>query len=138
MIKVFLDASVIIAAMLSQSGGSAQVVTLGKLGSWIQITSQTAIDEVKKHTEKINKSVWEIDQFIKNSNILVRQRITISETKYLVGLVDSKDAHLIAAARLTDCDYLITLDKKHLLKKDIKNKFNPLKIVNPEELLRKS
>lgn len=137
MIKIFLDASVIIAAMLSQSGGSAKIIKLGHLGSWAQIVSQTVIDEVKDHSEKIGKSSEEIDQFIKNNNILVRKRVTTSEIKYLEGLVEYTDAHLIAGANLTKCEYLITLDKKHLLKEDIKNKFKPLKIVNPEEFLQK-
>ncbi len=137
MTKIFLDASVIIAAMLSPIGGSAKVIKLAQLDSWAQITSQTAIDEVKDHIEKIGKSSEEIDQFIKDNNILVRKRIITSEIKYLEGLVDSTDAHLIAGANLTKCDYLLTLDKKHLLKEDIKNRFKPLKIINPEEFLQR-
>ncbi len=136
MIKIFLDASVIIAAILSPGGGSAKVIKLSQLGTWSQITSQTVIDEVKGHTQKINKTKDEINQFITENNILVRKRVTISETKSLRGLIEPTDAHLIAGANLTQCEYLVTLDKKHLLKEDIKNRFKPLKIVNPEELLR--
>lgn len=137
MTKIFLDASVIIAAILSPTGGSAKVIKLGQLGEWAQITSQTVIDEVKDHTEKIGKSFQEIDQFIKNKNILVRKRMISSEIESWEGLIDRTDAHLVAGANLTNCDYLITLDKKHLLKEDIKNKFKPLKIMNPEELLQR-
>lgn len=136
MIKIFLDASVIIAAMLSPTGGSAKVIKLGRLNSWAQIVSQTVIDEVKDHSEKIGKSSEEINQFIKDNHILVRKRITTSETESLTGLIDKTDMHLIAGANLTDCDYLITLDKKHLLKETIKDTFKPLKIVNPEEFLQ--
>lgn len=136
MTKIFLDASVIIAAMLSPGGGSAKVIKLGQLGSWIQITSLTVIDEVKDHIEKIGKSVMEIDQFIKEHSIVVRKRVTKLEINPFIELVDETDAHLIAGAKLTGADFLITLDKKHLLKEDIRNKFKPLKIVNPEELLR--
>lgn len=138
MIKIFLDASVIIAAILSPTGGSAKIITLGKLGSWAQITSLTVIDEVYDHIQKINKDKDQIDQFIKDNNILVRKRVTKQETEYLAGLIDSTDAHLIAGAKLTECNFLITLDKKHLLKEEIKNKFKPLKINNPAEFLRKS
>ena len=137
MIKIFLDASVVIAAMLSSTGGSAKIIKLGKLGSWAQIVSQTVIDEVYDHTQKINKTRDEINQFVRDNNILVRKKVTISETKSLAGLIDPTDAHLIAGAKLTSCDYLITLDKKHLLKEIIKNRFKPLKIVNPEEFLQK-
>lgn len=137
MTKLFLDASVIIAATLSPKGGSAKVIKLGQLGSWAQITSQTVIDEVKDHTGKIGKSTIEIDQFIKEHSVIVRKRMTKLEIKPFIELVDASDAHLIAGSKLTGADFLVTLDKKHLLKEDIKNRFKPLKIVNPEELLRK-
>lgn len=136
MIKVFLDASVIIAAMLSPTGGSAKVIKLGQLGSWAQITSQTVIDEVKDHTEKIGKSAAEIDQFIKEHSVLMRKRLTKLDIKPYLGKVEQDDAHLIAGAKLTKCDYRITLDKRHLLKTDIKNRFKLLKIVNAQEFLQ--
>ncbi len=138
MTKIFLDASVIIAAMLSPAGGSAKVIRLGQLGDWAQITSQTVIDEVKDHTGKIGKSTNEINQFIKEHSVIVRQRMTKLEIKPFIGLVDESDAHLIAGSKLTGADFLVTLDKKHLLKMDIKNRFKPLNIVNPEELLRQT
>lgn len=137
MTKIFLDASVIIASILSPTGGSAKVIRLGQLGQWAQITSQTVIDEVKDHTEKIGKSVEEIDQFIKEHSVMVRQRMTKSEIRPFIELVDESDAHLIAGSKLTGVDFLVTLDKKHLLKEDIKKRFKPLNIVNPEDLLRK-
>lgn len=136
MIKIFLDASVIIAALLSPAGGSARVIRLGQLGAWAQITSQTVINEMKDHTKKIDKSGDEIDQFIKSSSIIVRKRVTRLEIKPYLGTIEQDDAHLIAGSKLTGADFLITLDKKHLLKDNIKNKFKPLKIINPEELLR--
>lgn len=137
MTKIFLDASVIIAAILSPTGGSAKVIKLGQLGDWAQITSQTVVDEVKDHTEKIGKSSEEIGQFIKNHSVIVRKRMTKLEIKPLIELVDESDAHLIAGSKMTGVDFLVTLDKKHLLKEEIKNRFKPLKIVNPEELLKK-
>ena len=49
--------------------------------------------------------------------------------------VDVEDAHLVAGANLTKCLYLVTLDKKHLLTENIRQKFLPLRIVSPKELL---
>ena len=50
-------------------------------------------------------------------------------------MIDDEDAHLIAGANLTRCSYLVSLDKKHVLKLDIKKNFLPLRIVSPKELL---
>lgn len=135
MLKVFLDASVVIAALLSPSGGSARLSKLVKDKTIIGITSQTVIDEIKKHQRKIKKSEKEIGEFIAWNNFLVRRRIKKTEIKKYFGKIDQNDAHLIAGANLTHCEYLVTLDKKHLLKKEITSQFKPLIILSPKDLL---
>lgn len=136
-VKVFFDASVIIAALLSKTGGSSRLFEYAQQGRIIGITSQTAIDEVLEEdkTERIKKSKEEIEQFIAQSGLVVRETITTEEIAPYKGEVDVEDAHLIAGASLTTCLYLVTLDKKHLLREDIQQKFLPLKIVSPKELL---
>lgn len=137
MIKIFFDASVIIAALLSASGGSAKLSRLVKDKTIIGVTSQTVLDEVKKHQRKIKRSEKEIDRLIIDNSFLVSERIKKSETGKYVGRIDQNDAHLIAGANLTHCEYLTTLDKKHLLKKEIINQFKPLIILSPKDLLQK-
>ena len=133
--KVFFDASVLIAALLSPSGGSAQLLKYIKSETITGITSQTALAEVSDKTEKIQKSQTEIEQFIAESHLLVRKHLTLDEIAPYQNLIDIGDAHLIAGAYLTKCTHLVTLDKKHLLRSDIQAKFLPLKILNPKELL---
>ncbi len=132
--KIYLDASVIITALLSVNGGSAKVIKLSNLGIFICLTSQTVIEEIEEHILKIKKNKREIQKFIVNSKIIVREKIRLSEIEK-IKKIDVRDAHLIAGAKLTECDFLVTLDKKHLLKPDIKKSFKPLKIVTPGELL---
>lgn len=132
--KIYLDASVIIAGILSPNGGSAKIIELSSLGIFICLTSQTVIEEIEEHTLKINKGKQEIQKYIVSSNILVREKILLSEIEK-IKKIDTDDAHLIVGAKLTKCDFLVTLDKKHLLKPDIKKYFKPLKIVTPGELL---
>ena len=135
--RVFFDASVIIAALLSPTGGSSQLLKYIKFGKITAITSQTVIEEILEEdkTPRIKKSKTQIGQFIADSKLIVRKPITIDEIEPYQGLVDVEDAHLIAGANLTKCGYLVTLDKKHLLRPDIQKKFLPLKIVSPGELL---
>ena len=66
---------------------------------------------------------------------MVRERVSLEEIRPYKNKVDIEDAHLIAGANLTKCTYLVSLDKKHLIREDIKKKFLPLKIVSPKELL---
>lgn len=133
--KVYLDASVIIAAVLSSGGGSSLVLKYISQRLMIGVTSQTVIDEVIEHAQKIKKSKEEIEQFVAECNILVATRITQEQVHPYEGHVDPDDAHVVAGAQLTRCGYLVTLDKKHLLDPTIKDHFAPLQIVSPKELL---
>ena len=135
--RVYFDASVIIAALLSPTGGSALLLEYAKRGKISVITSQTAIDEILDKTDKLNKSIRQINYFIAESGLIIRESITQKEIEPYKNQVDIKDAHLIAGANLTRSTYLVTLDKKHLLREDIQNKFLPLRIVSPKELLPK-
>lgn len=135
MVKIYLDAPVIIAAMLSPTGGSAKLLQFIKLGAIAGITSQTVIAEIEEHAAKIDKTSSEIKQFIQDSKILVRKRISSSEEGPYQGLVEKEDIHVAAGAKLTRCDYLVTLDKKHLLKDEVRKAVKPLKVVNPKEIL---
>ena len=135
--KVFFDASVIIAALLSPTGGSAKTLSFVKLGLIKGITSHTVIEEIleEKHLYKLKRAKEEIEKFIAESTLLIRKPITAAEVRPYLNLIDPDDAHLIAGTVLTSCEYLITLDKKHLLRPDVKEKFLPLQIVSPKELL---
>ena len=135
MTKVFLDASVIIAALLSPSGGSAKVIEFARQRLVVGIVSQTVIFEVEAKSAKIKRSEVQIGEFINKNRILVRGRINLSQIEPYVGKVELDDAHVVAGAQLTKCDYLVTLDKKHLLREDIRREFKPLKIVSPKEIL---
>ncbi len=133
--KAFFDASIIIAAILSPIGGSAKLFGFAINKSIVAITSQTVIDEVIDHAQKIHKTPEEIFLFIKMSGMLVLERVTQRETEKISGIVDSDDAHLLVGARGAKCHYLLTLDKKHLLRADVKKLVAPLCVVNPKDLL---
>lgn len=135
--RVYFDASVIIASLLSPTGGSSLLFQYIKLGKITGITSQTAIDETLEEDKpkRIKRSKEEIEQFIAHSGLIVRESITLEEIAPYQNLIDVEDAHLIAGAKLTRCTHLVTLDKKHLLREDIQKRFLPLHIVSPKELL---
>ncbi len=135
MVKIYLDASVIIAALLSPTGGSAKLLEFIKSGVTAGITSQTVIDEVEEHSVKIRKSHKEIRKFIQENFIIVREPINELELETFKNLIEEKDIHVAVGARLTSCDYLVTLDKKHLLKEKVKKILKPIKVVAPKEIL---
>ncbi len=135
--KVYFDASVIIAALLSPTGGSFLLLKYVKAGKIVGISSQTAIDEIIEEDKlhKFGRTRRDIEQFIQDSKLLIHEHITQDEIEEYLGLIDAEDAHLVAGANLTHCEYLVSLDKKHLLRDAIQKKFLPLRIVSPKELL---
>lgn len=135
--RVYFDASVIIAALLSETGGSALLLQYVRKGKIRGITSQMVIQEILEEDKpkKLRRAKEEIEEFIVESGLLVRETLTTADIEPYRGQIEEEDAHLIAGAMLTKCSYLVTLDKRHLLREDIKQKFLPLRIASPKELL---
>lgn len=135
--RVYFDASVLIVALLSPTGGSSQLFKYIRVRRIIGITSQTVIEEVVEEEKfaKLKKSKDEVESFIAQSGLVIRKRVTSEDITPYEGFIEVEDAHLVVGATRTKCAYLVTLDKKHLLRKDIQEKFLPLRIVSPKELL---
>lgn len=132
--RVFFDASVIIASFLFPTGGSSLLLQYVRKGRIVGVTSQTVVDEVVNNSEKLRKTHTEILDFIASSKIIVRDEIAFEQIQEYQGLIDEKDAHLIAGAVLTKCSHLVSLDKKHVVNETNKVRF-PLKIIFPKDLL---
>lgn len=100
------------------------------------VISQGILEEVISKSAKIKAEEREIINFVKDNGLLIREKVKEVETEEFRGLVsDPKDLHVLAAAKLTKCQYLVTLDKKHLLRTNIKKQFKPLQIISPKEFL---
>lgn len=137
MIKVFFDTSVLFSAIYSSSGGSAKLVLLVKQKCIGGITTQTIINELEENVGKIRRfGKKDISQFVFKNNILVREEIKLEEIKPYTSIVEEKDAHVVAGAIITNCDYLLTLDKKHLDNHDIKRRVKKVRIISPKEMLQ--
>lgn len=136
--RVYFDSSVIIAGFLSSTGASAQLLWLVKKKVLKGFASQTVIEEILEEDKptKFKRSREEIENFIAQSALLIRESIPPEEIRDYEQQVDPEDAHLIAGAHLTHCEYLVSLDKKHVIRDDMQMKFLPLKIVSPKELLK--
>ena len=138
MTKLFLDASVIFSSLYSETGGSRQIIRLAKHGKVVVVTSQSVIEEVTRNLNKIdNLDYNDFYSFLVEIPIVIREQITESEIKPFLDLVVEKDAHVVAGAVLTNCDYLVTLDRKHLYNPEIKKKVKEVEIVTPKDYLEK-
>lgn len=136
MIKVFFDASVLFSAIYSPTGGSNLVCKLVKQEKINGFTSQTVIKELERNLSKFKKKAnMPLESFITNHKLIVRSEITEREIESYKKIVEEKDAHIIAGAILCKCDFLLTLDKKHINNKNVKEKFTTITIASPKEFL---
>ena len=135
--RVYVDASVIIAALLSKTGGSALLLRYVEQGIIKGIVSQTVLEEAYRldKSKRRNISNKQIGEYIAHTGLMVCERITRQEIERYRDVIEDKDAHLLAGAKLTKCDYLVSLDRKHVVREDLQGKVLPLKIVVPGEML---
>lgn len=131
-VKVFFNASVVLAGLKSPFGGSAKLLNWCKDKKIQGIISEIIIDEIIRNISKIGLS----REVTADLGSLFDIKIAPQKEKveYFKGIVtDFGDAHVLASCTEENVEFLVTLDKKHLLV--LKNKVKIFKIVSPGELI---
>lgn len=114
--RVVLDASVYLAGIGSSEGASRLILEAVKAGAVETVISSLIVDEVLRNLDKF--TVAQRGYFV--SWIAAVQpkvsRLQEAEVAEQENKVESKDAHVVALAVKNKTDFLVTLDKRHLLK----------------------
>ena len=135
-IKVFLDTSVLIAGVASLTGASAAVLDLCEAESLQMVISRQVLVEADRNfSAKLPGLVNEFRQFIRNLVPLMVEDPPAAAVERAAGLIDRKDAAILAAAIESKVEFLITLDKKHFLKQKVQRNI-PIEICTPSDFLR--
>jgi len=133
--KLFLDANIIYSASRSEKGASFAIFQLKNKFNLELISSKLAMIEaerniVEKETLLILNQFYD---FLKEISI-----ISVESDKAKVfykNIIEEKDAPILYGAKLSQANFLITLDKKHFFTEKIKNKKFPFKILTPGDFL---
>ena len=133
-LQVIFNASVILAGIHSPRGGS------GKLLSWVKkkrITgyiSEIILDELLRHNQKIGLTQTTLQYEVTKLFPSILSAPSETEVKKFYSVVsDHGDAHLFASCREKKIQYLVSLDKRHIL--CLKDKVKRIIIVSPKELI---
>lgn len=97
--------------------------------------SETILDEALKHADRIPLTKEQVREEISRYFPIVLPappKETVLRYKRL--MLDEGDAHLFASYRKSKCDYLVSLDKHHVLA--LKGKLKGIIILSPAELLQ--
>ena len=132
--KVYFNASVILAGLRSPDGGSGKLMNLVKTGKIIGIISEIILDEVLYHLHKIGVTQSKASRIIENSFAIISPPKVAIVNEYKSQVVDEGDAHILASCQEAGVEFLVTLDKKHLL--ILQNRIKAFRITSPKELIK--
>jgi predicted nucleic acid-binding protein len=116
-VRVFLDTSALFAAVLSEKGGSRLILKLGEaravgLGVGPRVLHEADAVLTRKAAE--NKALFAL--------LLDRAKVSVGPEPDDTALAQARtivdyppDAHIVAEALAAGADYLVSLDRKHLV-----------------------
>jgi predicted nucleic acid-binding protein len=134
---VFLDSSVLYAAVFSATGPARRLILQGLQGSATLCISDLVLEETKRNLT--NNAPETLPYFMIIADLLSPQatRPTKAEVLRAAQLVHLKDAPIVAAAAKAKADYLATHDVKHLLAQSLAiEQAYGITVLTPAELLR--
>jgi predicted nucleic acid-binding protein len=136
--RLFLDTSVIFAAVLSPSGGARKLFLLGEAGLMQLVVGPTVLRECQEVIQrKSPASLPILAQLMANASFETSQAPTQKQIDAAEAYVQYKpDARVLAEAMLAKPDWFVTHDKEHFLKH--RSKINlPFEIGTPGDVLQR-
>jgi predicted nucleic acid-binding protein len=136
--RVFIDASVLIAAAGSESGGSALVLEICGGSRYKALCSQRVLMEaqVNLRAKFSDDTLARFYRQLAALSPVIAPPATASDEAPYHDLATEKDAHVIASAVLGGAAYLISLDRRHLVNDNVRNSGLPFKVLLPGEFIR--
>lgn len=137
---VLFNASVVLAGLKAPTGGSGELLMWCRKKRVIGIISEIIYNEVIRNTDKIrlNKKMV-IRQLHKIFPYVLPPPDLTQVEDFYKAVVDVGDAHILASCLESKAEFLVTLDKKHLLTEAVKDvmRKNNVEILTPGEVLQR-
>lgn len=115
--RVFLDTSALFAAVAPDQGGARMILKLGEAGAvslWVGPMALSEADAVL--TRKSPRSKVRFALLLHQANVHVGPAATPDMLTHACSVVDYlPDAQVLAEALAAGVDYLVSLDKRHLV-----------------------
>lgn len=136
MLRAFVDASVLFAAAYSETGASREIIRSAIRGNIGLVISQLVLEEVRRNLQsKVPEVIAELD-FLRDAVLFELVQPERNEVVAAMQYCDAKDAPIVAAAKTADVDYLVSLDRRHLVGVPEVSAGSGLNIVLPADLLK--
>lgn len=137
---LFFDASVLVAGAHSPGGGSALLLEACRLGGFTAQTTFLITLEALHTLERgfPQRSLARFYTYLAEIEWEILPVGPEEELHQYVSLIDPKDAHVLAAAVEGGSEFLLTLDRRHILasRKAVKETGLPIRILRPGEFIK--
>jgi len=136
MTKAFIDASVLFAAVASSKGYARDLLMLTLDYDLTLVVSSVVVEEVTRNLAK--KSPDKAALFAEIQQIVNFETVEpeADQVKAASEYTALKDAPIVAAAIVGDCEFLVTYDHKHLLDVPLVTQKSGLRIVTPDVVVK--
>ncbi len=133
--RIFLDTNVLIAGLSSRTGASACLLDLGDAEEVDLVLSRYVLVELDRViAEKFPHLTERYDAFLKEFCFELQAEPSISRIREAAAIIDLGDAPILAAAKLAQVDYLVTLDIRHFHTPRVRA-YLPIPILTPAAFL---
>lgn len=134
--QLFLDSSVILAAIGSQTGGSSHLFFLQLTKKVKIVSSKLAMWEVEKNARKKFSEIHLERFFMLGKQILILPEYPNDKLiKKAEQIIVVKDAPILADSKSSKSDILVTLDKRDMLQPKVYKFMHPIKVMTPKEVI---
>ncbi|MEK7673092.1 MAG: PIN domain-containing protein [Patescibacteria group bacterium] len=138
MIKIFIDSSVLISAMISDEGASAKILSFCEgevMEGWISLKVLEEVERTIK--KKVPEILPKFEKLKLSSNLQILKKLDSEVLKKADKWIsDKNDVPILAAAKQLAVDALLTLDLRHFIKDLNVTKKSGLEILTPGEFLK--
>lgn len=137
MLKVFIDSSVIVAACGSTSGSSALILGLSRTGKIRGLITAYSVNEAQKNVQQKMppKNQLRLTSYLLKAKLVYVTPSNPQDIAQCSTITVTKDAPILAATLNSQANYLVTLDRKHLLTAEVKTFMHPIQVTTPGELV---
>ena len=130
---VFVDSSVFFTATDSPTGGSAKLFTYKNIKL---VVSPLILTETERNVRK-KLQPYHLERFFRLVEMvqILNQDLDPNLIKKAQKVIEEKDAPILASAKLSRCDFLVTLDKKDFLVEKVAKFLKPKIALAPKDLI---
>ncbi len=135
MTRLFLDASVLFAAALSETGGAREIIRRGFAGELDLVVSDFVLEEARRNlAAKAPASLPAFEAFVGAAPFVVVDA-TRHQVEVMARHTAAKDAPVVAAAKRARAAYLVSHDHAHLVGNADLERVAGLRILTPGSVL---